>query len=209
MIEIEIVEAPSCFGGPENGHYTYEFSDDSNNPTITFIPSAEHVGSPTCILYYSTSGTPPGYNVTPNIPFQINANEGDQIQFYFTYSYNGLEQNTSQNSHTYIIGSCNSLKTDNEINIPNNFSIKTYPNPFNPSINIDYGLNKSTHISLIIYDIKGQIVKSLIDSKMEAGYYSTVWDSKNTKGLHVSAGIYFCSILTNNSMITKKIILVK
>jgi hypothetical protein len=209
IIEIEIIEAPSCFGGPENGHYMYEFSDDSDNPTITFIPSAGHVGSPTCILYYSTGGTPPGYNVTPNIPFQINANEGDQIQFYYTYSYNGLEQNTSQNSHTYIVGSCNSLKNDDEISLPDNFSIKTYPNPFNPSLNIDYGLSKASHVNLVIYDIKGQIVKSLINSRMEAGYHSTVWDSKNAIGRQVSAGIYFCSILTNNSLITKKIVLVK
>ena len=64
-------------------------------------------------------------------------------------------------------------------------------------------------MSLNIYDIKGQIVKNLINSKMEAGYHSTVWNSKNSKGLHVSAGIYFCTILTNNNLITKKIILVK
>ena len=54
----EVIQAPECTGGPDNGHYTYEFSEDLNNPTITFIPSASHVGDPTCILYYSTSGIP-------------------------------------------------------------------------------------------------------------------------------------------------------
>ena len=87
----EVLEAPQCTGGPDNGHYTYQFSDDLNNPTLTFIPSASHVGDPTCILYYSTSGTPPGYNVTPNVPFTINASEGEVIHFYYTYSYNGME----------------------------------------------------------------------------------------------------------------------
>jgi flagellar hook assembly protein FlgD len=101
------------------------------------------------------------------------------------------------------------LKNDDEISLPDNFSIKTYPNPFNPSLNIDYGLSKASHVNLVIYDIKGQIVKSLINSRMEAGYHSTVWDSKNAIGRQVSAGIYFCSILTNNSLITKKIVLVK
>ena len=103
----EVIQAPECTGGPDNGHYTYEFSDDLNNPTLTFIPSASHVGNPTCILYYSTSGIPPGYYVTPNVPFQINASEGEVVQFYYTYSYNGLEANTSDNPHSYEIGSCN------------------------------------------------------------------------------------------------------
>ncbi|MBH49629.1 MAG: endo-1,3(4)-beta-glucanase [Candidatus Marinimicrobia bacterium] len=115
---IEILEAPDCTGGPENGHYTYEFSDDLNNPTLTFIPSASHVGDPTCILYYATSGTPPGYYVTPNVPYQINASEGEVIDFYYTYSYNGLESNTADNPHSYEIGSCyNGDHTDEDITI--------------------------------------------------------------------------------------------
>ena len=115
---IEILDAPECTGGPENGDYTYEFSDDLNNPTLMFIPSASHVGDPTCILYYATSGTPPGYNVTPNVPFQINASEGEVIQFYYTYSFNGLESNTADNPHTYEIGSCyNGDLTNEDISI--------------------------------------------------------------------------------------------
>jgi endo-1,3(4)-beta-glucanase len=209
-IEIEIIEAPSCFGGPENGHYTYEFSDDSNNPTITFIPSAGHVGSPTCILYYSSGGTPPGYNVTPNVPFQINANEGDQIQFYYTYSYNGLEQNTSQNSHSYIIGSCNSLSTEKEkLNIPESFSMEAYPNPFNPLINIQYSLEKESFVNLSIYDLRGRMIKQIINESKPAGFWSTQWNSKNENGNTVSAGIYLCSIQAGDILETRKIILVK
>ena len=82
------------------------FSEDLNNQLLTFIPSVSHVGDPTCILYYSTSGTPPGYNVTLIFPFTINANEGEVIHFYYTYSYNGMEENTSGDPHSYEIGSC-------------------------------------------------------------------------------------------------------
>ena len=59
------------------------------------------MGDPTCILYYSTSGTPPGYFVTPNVPFTINASEVEVIQFYYTYSYSGMEANTSSDPHSY------------------------------------------------------------------------------------------------------------
>ena len=55
----EILEVPQCAGGQIMATTPINFSDDLNNPTLTFIPSVSHVGDPTCILYYSTSGTPP------------------------------------------------------------------------------------------------------------------------------------------------------
>lgn len=208
-IYIEVTEAPSCIGGPANGHYSYEFSDDSDNPTITFIPSENHVGNPTCILYYSTGGTPPGYNVTPNVPYQINGNEGEQIQFYYTYSYNGLEQNTSQNLHTYIIGSCSSLNKKENPTLPEFFSFQTYPNPFNPLINIKYALKEDSFVRLQIYDIKGRIIKTLINEYKKAGFWESKWGSKNENGMNVSAGIYLCTIHAGDLLETRKIILVK
>jgi len=87
-VNITIEPTPSCTGEPANGEYSYEFSPDLNNPTLTFIPSTSGYGTPTCILYYgtTTSGPFPGYNVTPNTPFQIMEEEGTVIYFYYTYS---------------------------------------------------------------------------------------------------------------------------
>ena len=209
--EIEIIEAPSCTGGPSNGDYTYEFSDDLNNPTITFIPSAGHVGSPTCILYYSTGGTPPGYNVTPNVPFQINADEGEVIQFYYTYSYNGLERNTSADPHSYEIGSCYSgqLEADGN-NIPNDFSLKqNYPNPFNPKTKIQYSLPKDTYVSINIYDLNGKIVKSLIKEFQNAGVKNIMWKGNNDFGQTLSAGVYILVFNSDEYYASKKMLLLK
>lgn len=105
-IQIEILPPPSCAGGPENGDYTYLFSEDKDNPTLTFIPGANGVGSPTCILYYGATEPFPGYNVTPGVPFRINAEEGSVVHFYYTYSYQGMEKNTAADKHTYTIGTC-------------------------------------------------------------------------------------------------------
>ncbi|MDT8432856.1 MAG: glycosyl hydrolase, partial [Bacteroidales bacterium] len=105
-VKVEIVPAPSCSGGPENGDYTYLFSDEKNNPTLTFIPGGGNAGDPTCILYYGTSQPFPGYNVTPGVPFRLNAEEGTRIQFYYTYSFNGTEKNTIDAKHSYVIGTC-------------------------------------------------------------------------------------------------------
>jgi beta-glucanase (GH16 family) len=100
-----------CTGGPTSGDYTYEVSNDSPNPTITFIPGRTGVGSTTCILYYNTSqyGAFPGRSVTPNTPKQITAAAGQTIYFYYTYSLpEGGEANTSASKHNFTVGACGS-----------------------------------------------------------------------------------------------------
>jgi len=207
----EVIQAPECNGGPDNGHYTYEFSDDLNNPTLTFIPSASHVGNPTCILYYSTFGTPPGYNVTPNVPFQINASEGEVIQFYYTYSYNGLEANTSDDPHSYEIGSCNdlNLNTLKEI-LPKSFTLyQNYPNPFNPITTIKYDLPIDSEVKITIFNIVGEVVTNLINTHQKSGYKSIQWNATNDKGQPVPSGFYFYTIQADDYKKTNKMLLLK
>ena len=209
--EIDIIEAPSCTGGPSSGDYTYEFSDDLNNPTITFIPNENHVGNPTCILYYSITGTPPGYNITPNIPFQISANQGEIVQFYFTYSFNGLDKNTSADPHTYEIGSCfNTNLSIEEGNVPKEFSLnQNYPNPFNPSTRIEYNLPKKSKVNIVIYDLKGSQIKSLVNSFQSPGLKSIIWHGDNSLGELMPAGLYIIVFQTKEFYDSKKMILLK
>lgn len=100
-----------CTGGPANGDYTYEVTNDSPNPKITFVPGRTGVGSTTCILYYNTSpyGVFPGYTVSPNTPKQITAAAGQTIYFYYTYSLPEGGQATTVNSkHNITVGACGS-----------------------------------------------------------------------------------------------------
>lgn len=108
-VSIVIKEAPSCEGVSPNGDFNYLFSDDAENPTITFIPNETGVGSPNCILYYATSQGEafPGYNVTPNVPFTLNAEAGSTVYFYYTYSYPGLgDKTTIDDVLSYKVGTC-------------------------------------------------------------------------------------------------------
>ena len=209
--EIEIIEAALCTGGPDNGDYIYELSDDLNNPTITFIPTQNNTGNPTCILYYAQSGTPSGYNVIPNQPFQLYANEGETIQFYYTYSFNGLERNTSANPHSYEIGSCsNQNLSTNKTPMPSIFSLKqNYPNPFNPSTKIKYDLPKETFVTINILDLKGAKIMSLVNSKQSAGYKEISWNGLNNSGSQLPAGLYFLTIQTEEYFNSKKMILLR
>ena len=99
----------ACTGGPANGDYTYAVSGDSQNPTITFVPGYAGVGNAIVILYYGTSpvGAYPGTIVSPNVPRQITAAQGQTIYFYYTYSVpQGGERNTSANRHSVVVGDC-------------------------------------------------------------------------------------------------------
>ncbi len=98
-----------CTGGPSNGDYTYEITGDTENPSITFQPGYNGVGDNIVILYYGTSPTGgyPGYIVSPGVPYQLTASEGQTIYFYYTYSVpEGGERNTSQERHDFTVGQC-------------------------------------------------------------------------------------------------------
>ncbi len=137
-INVSVDPAPSCEGTSWNGDFKYLFSDDDNNPTITFIPTHSATGSPTCILYYGTDpGAMGGQGVKPNVPFRISASEGSKIYFYYTYSFQGgLENNNSGNKDTYVIGSCEEEPT-NVKNISTDFELEYYPNPVRDFLHIE------------------------------------------------------------------------
>lgn len=150
------IEAPPCRETAFNGEFDYEFSPDETNPTLTFIPSAPGVGSPTCILYYSTSPSQPfpGYNVTPNTPHQLTAATGSTVYFYYTYSYPGQgEHTTLGNIVAFEVGFCQPAAIVVE---QLNESIISYsPNPVNDLLNIVF--DGSENLGKV-FDIRGNLL---------------------------------------------------
>ena len=97
-----------------------------------------------------------------------------------------------------------------KIIIPNSFELtQNYPNPFNPTTTINYSLPKTSSISLRIYNINGQEIKTLVNTTQNAGSYSVIWDGRNNFNQQVSSGIYFYSIKSGNFVASKKMILLK
>lgn len=84
---------------------------------------------------------------------------------------------------------------------PEHFQLaQNYPNPFNPETRIKYQLPVNSQISIWVFDIKGQMVRKLIDQKMKAaGFYSITWDGRNDAGKAVSSGVYFYSLIARAS----------
>jgi arabinogalactan endo-1,4-beta-galactosidase len=88
-------------------------------------------------------------------------------------------------------------------NIPH-YDFEIYPNPFNPNTTIEYIISASSHTSIVIYDLLGREVATLVDNFKNAGNYNVHWMANN-----VPSGVYFCRIESGNFFETKKIVLLK
>ncbi|MBI5805199.1 T9SS type A sorting domain-containing protein [candidate division TA06 bacterium] len=87
--------------------------------------------------------------------------------------------------------------------------IKLWPNPFYALANIQYSLDKTQHVSLNIYNITGQRVKTLINGKQNAGIYNLTWSGTNEQGQRLSNGVYFICQKTEDITQTQKISLIR
>ena len=94
--------------------------------------------------------------------------------------------------------------------LPEVFSLhQNYPNPFNPVTKLRYDLPENGLVTIIIYDMLGRQVKTLINQTQDSGYRSVIWDATNDYGKPVSAGIYLYQIQAGEYMQTKKMVLLK
>jgi len=88
---------------------------------------------------------------------------------------------------------------------PARFSLEqNYPNPFNPSTTIVYNLDKSEYVRLDVFDVLGRKVETLVDQIQLIGKHQALFN-----GSMLSAGIYFCQLYTEHSLISRKMVLIK
>ena len=103
-----------------------------------------------------------------------------------------------------------SLSSDKNSFEPKIFTLsQNYPNPFNPITYISYDLPKDSFVRITIYDLLGNVVNIIVNTKQTSGYKTVQWNSTNNQGKPVSAGVYLYSIEAVNFIQTKKMILLK
>ena len=86
---------------------------------------------------------------------------------------------------------------------------QNYPNPFNPTTQISFYISSDLPVALDVFNVKGQIVKSLCAADLTAGQHSFVWNGDNQAGSPVSSGIYFYRLTTPEGVLSNKMILMK
>jgi len=98
---------------------------------------------------------------------------------------------------------------DDVIPVSDLLQVKVFPNPFKSWLNISFATPKSGAVKISIYNIKGELVKSLADKTFSKGPHTISWDGTDKSGRSIATGIYFCSIKTEKNSTTRKLILRK
>ncbi|MCI0451443.1 MAG: T9SS type A sorting domain-containing protein, partial [Candidatus Latescibacteria bacterium] len=87
---------------------------------------------------------------------------------------------------------------------------QNYPNPFNPQTTIAFSIKDRARVKIDVYNVAGELVKTLLDETRAAGSYTDVrWDGTNGANQPVSSGVYFYKLVSNNFSQTKKMVLLK
>ena len=88
-----------------------------------------------------------------------------------------------------------------------------YPNPFNPTTNIAYSIKDAGNVTLEVYNLRGQLVKTLVNEVKETGNHTTIWNGTDNSNKSVSSGVYFYKMVSEGNIgrytSTKKMILMK
>jgi hypothetical protein len=94
--------------------------------------------------------------------------------------------------------------------LPTTFDLaQNYPNPFNPTTTIKYQLPKKADVKIVIYNMLGQLVRTVVNKAVDAGYQEVVWDGLNDNGNRVATGIYIYRMEADKFVKSHKMIMMK
>ncbi|MDP7465166.1 MAG: T9SS type A sorting domain-containing protein, partial [Candidatus Marinimicrobia bacterium] len=92
-----------------------------------------------------------------------------------------------------------------QVVIPEVYSLsQAYPNPFNPTTTLSFAIPIDSEVSLSVYNLQGREVSTLINTNMDAGYHSIVWDANS-----YASGVYFVKMMAGEYISTQKLMLIK
>jgi hypothetical protein len=86
---------------------------------------------------------------------------------------------------------------------------QNYPNPFNPATTIEYRLEKSANVTLSIFNVGGQCIRSFSVGQVRAGVHQSTWDGRDEGGQQVASGVYFYMLRADQQVLSNKMILIK
>ena len=124
---------------------------------------------------------------------------GVHTQLTLANAFTGLVKDDAEN-----------VELSPEVELPKTFALdQNYPNPFNPTTTISYQLPEPRDVTLVVYNILGQTVKSLVNDMQASGRYSIQWDGRNDLGNTVATGVYFFRLQAGDFVDVKKMMFLK
>jgi len=104
----------------------------------------------------------------------------------------------------------NTTSIDNDVQVARSFKLKgNYPNPFNPSTNINFEIGTAGMVKLSVFDLKGREVRTLVNRNLSPGEYSSIWNGLDNRGQAVSSGVYMYRLTSGEQSATGKMLFLK
>ena len=142
-----------------------------------------------------------GHALPENLPFEFVNVEGFEgtstIEFNDFILAGSKGNNVEVETQSYDINFSSVLPVKTELS-------GSYPNPFNPTTSINYGLEKDGHVEIMIYDAAGRLVEELVNGHQDGGSYSITWNASNQ-----ASGMYFVKMIAGDVAQTQKLVLLK
>ena len=139
------------------------------------------------VLPEASGGTAPlTYSLSPALPAGLAFDAA-------TRTIAGTPQAAAETAYTYTVTDANGASASLALQtLPATFVLAdNFPNPFNPATTIKYALPQAADVELIVYNVVGQVVRTLVAEHQSAGRYVVEWDATNDNGHSLSSGIYF------------------
>ena len=147
-----------------------------------------------------------------NLPW-LSQFEGQNFQpgqMQYAHSYDSTKAVYAVVEYAILICQKPSYVEEEEIESPKGFELfQCYPNPFNHHTVIQYNLSKPTEVSVTIYNILGQKVRTLVRKARQGGLMTVIWDGKDDRGRDLSSGIYFYQLHAGKFTQTRRMVLLK
>ena len=132
-----------------------------------------------------------------------------QCLTFHPYDPNIIYVGTKKGVYRFTEKSDVNLHQNQESQVPEIGLFQNYPNPFNNRTVIRYYLSKFGHVTIAIYNLKGQLIRVLIDKSIDSGYHEVLWNGKDRESKSVCSGLYFCKIRHNSYTKIMKLVLIE
>ncbi len=190
------------------------FATDSSALGPVIVADSVHsmfdvtVDNPVSLLSANESITTPMGREWESYSPNITVSDGQTLKVrLYVWGKNG---GTVGIKNPVITGTTSPVTSVENTQVPKSFNVsQNYPNPFNPTTEIQYAIPHAANVSIKIYNMLGQDVKTLVSGEKAAGTYSVQWNGDNDFGAKVSSGAYIYRITAGNNIVTKKMIMMK
>jgi len=145
------------------------------------------------IIPFNTAGIESISMINESLGWAVGINEPSRIYKTITGGVVALEDESNQLS-----------------NLVEDFKLfQNYPNPFNPRTTIAYNLPIDSHVNLVVYNLLGQPIKTLVNKKLPQGSYEIEWNGRNDSGEEVGNGVYIYQLKVDRQIESRKMVLLK